>query len=82
VKNPAGPQHSDDTNQDPEYIRKNIGRVFFKRGAPGKNHGIGRVKRPDKQKWTPGPKQLTRLKLNILISTPIISMTLMRPRMN
>jgi hypothetical protein len=56
VKKSAGPQHSDDADHDPEYIQKNIGRVFFKRGTPGKNHSIGRVKRPDKEKRTSGPK--------------------------
>jgi hypothetical protein len=56
AKNPAGPQHANDADHDPEYVQKNIGRVFFKRGTPGKNHGVGRVKRPDKQERTLGSK--------------------------
>jgi hypothetical protein len=56
VKNPSGPQHSNDADHDPEHIQENIGRVFFKGGTPRKNHRVGRVKRPDKEKRTFGPK--------------------------
>ena len=56
MKNPAGPEHSHDADHDPEYIQENIGRVFFERGTPGKDHGVGRVKGPDKQERAPGPQ--------------------------
>jgi hypothetical protein len=56
MKNPAGPEHSHDANHDPEYIQENVSCVFFQRGTPGKNHGVARVKCPDKQEWALGPK--------------------------
>jgi hypothetical protein len=42
----GGPHDANDTDEHPKHIQQCIGGVFSQSGAPGKRHGIARVKNP------------------------------------